>query len=116
MGSSFAFYSALIGSGPVPPTPPGPTTPDLTVPIDGTFYVTMTKKPATGDAILGVNNKEIGPLTLNKVETAGAFKKGDTIQFSLSGVAHKNSCFPSGWRIWTLRMGDGKYEFKVHEK
>lgn len=114
MGSSFPFYSATIGL--VPPTPSGPTTPDLTVPIDGIFHVTMTKKPETGDAILVVNNKEIGPLTLNEIAIVGAFKKGDTIQFDLLGVAHKNSCFPSGWRIWTLRMGDGKYEFRVQEK
>lgn len=114
MGSSFPFYSAAVGS--VPPSPSGPTTPDLTVPIDGTFFVTMTKKPATGDAILVVNSKEIGPLTLNEIATVGAFKKGDTIQFDLLGVAHKNACFPSGWRIWSLRMGDGKYEFRVQEK
>jgi hypothetical protein len=55
-------------------------------------------------------------MTLNKVVTAGAFKKGNTVQFDLSGIAHKNSCFPTGWRIWTLRMGDGKYEFRVQEK
>jgi hypothetical protein len=76
----------------------------------------MTKKPATGDAVLIVNNTQIGPMTLNKVVTAGAFKKGNTVQFDLSGIAHKNSCFPTGWRIWTLRMGDGKYEFRVQEK
>ena len=123
MGSSFPFYSASIGVGPVPPgpvpptpVPPTPVAPDLTVPTDGTFYVTMTKKPATGDAVLLVNNAEIGPLTLGKVVTAGDFKKGDTILFDLAGIAHKNACFPSGWRIWILRMGDGKYEFRVQEK
>ena len=121
MGSSFAFYSASIGSAPgpvppVPPTPPVPVTPDLTVPIDGTLYVTMTKKPATEDAVLVVNNTQIGPMTLNKVVTAGAFKKGNTVQFDLLGIAHKNACFPTGWRIWTLRMGDSKYEFRVQEK
>lgn len=114
MGSSFPFYSASMGSA--PPSPNGPTAPDLTAPIDGTFYVTMTKKPATGDAILVVNNTEIGPLTTGKIATAGAFKKGDTVLFDLKGIAHKNACFPSGWRIWTLRMGDGKYEFRVQEK
>ena len=112
MGSTFPFYSAAIGTGSVPPSPGAP---DITVPIDGTLYVTMTKAK-TGDATLLVNNTKMGPFSLGQTLTAGEFKKGDAIQFDLMGMDHKNICFPSGWRIWTLRMGGGKYEFRVQVK
>lgn len=112
MGSAFPFYSAAMGSGPVPPSPGAP---DLTVPIDGTMHVTMTRAGTEG-AILLVNNTEIGPLTLGETVSAGEFKKGDAIYFGLKGIADRNACFPVGWRIWTLKMGGGKYEFRVQQK
>ncbi|UEC39788.1 MAG: putative Papain family cysteine protease [Methanothrix sp.] len=112
IGSAFPFYSAAIGLSPVLAFPPSP---DIAAPIDGTLYVTMTRA-GERDVILLVNNREIGALTLGETLTAGEFKRGDTIQFDLVGIAHKNVCFPSGWRIWTLRMDGGKYEFRVLER
>lgn len=112
MGSAFPFYSAAIGSAPIPPSP---GVPDLTIPIDGTLYVTMTKAPEKS-AILLVNNARIGPLTLGEELSAGEFKKGDAVQFTLMGIADKGTCFPSGWRIWTMRMGGGRYEFRLQQR
>jgi len=112
MGSAFPFYSAAIGSGPVPPSPGAP---DITVPIDGTMYVTMTKAGTEG-AMMLVNNTEIGPLTLGETVSAGEFKKGDAIYFALKGISDGNACFPVGWRKWTLRLGGGNYEFRVQVK
>lgn len=112
MGSAFPFYSVTIGSGAVSPTP---VAPDLTVTIDGNMHITMTKAGTEG-AILLVNDTKVGPLTLGETVSAGEFKKGDTVQFALMGIADKRTCFPSGWRIWTLRLGGGEYEFKVQVK
>ena len=112
MGSAFPFYSAALSSSPIPPSP---ASPDLTAPIDGTLYITMTRA-ITEDAVLLVNNVQVGPLKLGQTVSAGKFEKGDTIRFDLEGIADKNACFPVGWRIWTLRMGGKNYEFRVQMK
>ena len=83
IGSAFPFYSAATGLSPAPTSPPSP---DIAAPIDGTLYVTMTRA-GESDVILLVNNREIGALTLGETLTAGEFKRGDTIQFDLVGIA-----------------------------
>jgi hypothetical protein len=110
-----AFGVTMNGQGPGP-TPP--TNPDLTIPVDGQLTISLQLTKTTTDSILVMNGKEIckiSEMTYDKPVMLGKFKKGDKVQFDLKDVPHKNQCWPSGWRIWTLRVAGGLYQFRLQE-
>lgn len=105
MGSAFPFYSAAIGSAPIPPSPGVPISP---FPIDGTLYVTMTKARVPY-CWLTMPGSALSPWGRSR---AGEFRREMLYSSpSWASEANKGTCFPWGWRIWTIRMGGGRYEF-----
>lgn len=118
MGSLFPYYTVSFGDtppGPGPDPTPTPISPDLVSPTGGTLCITPTITPIGAKPILSFNGKEF-PMTLNDMLIVGTVKKGDKLAFDIKGVPHKNACFPVGWRIWELRMGNGAYRCKVQIK
>ncbi len=125
MLSEYAAYGLAMSGGPVPPIPPV-SEPDLKVTKDGTFYITLTATKGA-EATLVLNGKEMWPISsmvLKIPKTLGSFKAGDGLKFELktnAGTIHKVQIFPTGWRVWQLRMGitpatNQDFTFTLEEK
>jgi len=114
--SSYPVYGVSMGTNPdpdpVPPVPPVPpvTKPDLKVTKNGEFFITLTFTQGA-QATLVLNGSDKWPMSSmekNVPKYLGTFKKGDGLIFGLktsAGIIHSVQIFPTGWRIWQLRMG-----------
>ncbi len=113
MLSVYPAYGVSMSGGPGPqPVPPAPpvTNPDLKAPKNGDFFITLTfTQGAQATLVLNGNDKwPMSSVAKNVPNYLGTFKSGDGLIFGLrtsAGIVHNVQIFPTGWRIWQLRMG-----------